>query len=130
MRTLLYFSTISLAIFLTTSCTKNGRDGTYTNFTVMSKSGFPMEGKSVYVFKESDDVVLNKKPSEALRIKFTDAEGKVQFNLQDPDLFDLDQSAVFSFKVMEISGHEYVTIGSYEGRISPGDIVNETIILP
>ena len=130
MRKLLYLSTLGLILFLHSSCSKDGRDGTYVNFTVMNKSGFPQEGKSVYVFKESSDVTLNKKPSDALRIKFTDAQGKVQFNLQDPDLFEIDESAVFSFKIMEISGLAYAVIGSFEQEIQPGDIVNETITVP
>lgn len=127
MRNLLYISALCLTLFLNTSCSKDGRDGTFVNFTVMNKSGFPQEGKSVYVFKESSDVILNKKPSDALRIKFTDAQGKVQFNLQDPDLFEIDETAVFSFKIMEISGLDYAVIGSFEQVIRPGDIVNETL---
>lgn len=130
MRTLLYLSTLSITIFLSSSCSKNNREGTYVNFTVMTQSGFPQEGKSVYVFKESNDVVLNKKPVDALRVKFTDAEGKVQFNLQEPDLFELDESAVFSFRIMEIKGRDYVAVGSFEQEIRPGDIVNETIMIP
>ncbi len=130
MRTLLYLSALCLTLLSTNSCSKNRPDGTYVNFTVMNKSGFPQEGKSIYVFKESNDVVLNKKPSDALRIKFTDAQGKVQFNLQDPDLFEIDQSATFSFNVMEIRDRDYVTIGRFEQEIKPGDIVNETIMIP
>lgn len=129
MRTLLYLSTFAFAVFLMPACSSEKADGTFVNFTLIDGSGIPQGGRSIYVFKESDDVVLNKKPAEAINGKTTDIQGKVQFNLENPDAFGEDQSAVFSFQVMEFSGGEYIVISSFEKEIKPGDIVSKTLTL-
>lgn len=127
MRTLLYLSTLSLSLFLMTSCAKKDNGGTYTNLTVINHSGAELAGQAVYVFKESNDVILNKKPADALRVKYTDGLGEVQFNLESPDLFGTDQKAVFSFRVMEERNGDFVTIASFDKEIAVGDIVNHIL---
>ena len=129
MRTLLYLSTLCFALFLLPGCSEKDNGGTYVNLFVITELGITEEGHAVYIFKDSDDVILNKKPSEALRVKYTDAHGMVQFNLEDPDLFEMDESAIFSFKVMEVKDGDFITLGSFEQEIRPGDIVNQTITL-
>ena len=127
MRTLLYLSTLSFSLFLMTSCSKKDNGGTYTNLTVIHPSGVMLEGQAVYVFKESNDVILNKKPADALRVKYTDALGEVQFNLESPDLFGTHEKAVFAFRVMEERNGEFVTTASFEREIMVGDIVNHIL---
>ena len=129
MKTLLNLSTFCLALFLLTGCAEKDNGGTYVNISVINKSGISEGGREIYLFKESSDVILNKKPSEALRVKVTDQLGEVQFNLENPNRFEGDESAVFSFRVMEYQDGDFVTLGSFEREIKAGDIVNQTITL-
>ena len=129
MRTLLYLSTLCFALFLLPGCSDKPADGTYVTMFVINKIGITEEGREVYVFKELNNQGAQKKPSDALEVKYTDGNGMVQFNLEQPDLFEADESAVFSFQVMEFQDGDFVTLASFEKEIKPGDIVNHTLTL-
>ena len=129
MKTLLYLSTLCLALFLLPGCSDKPTDGTYATMFVINKAGLTEASREVYVFKKLDDSVVLKKPSDALGVKYTDQHGMVQFNLENPDLFESDESAVFSFRVMEFRNGDFVTLASFEKEIRPGDAVNHTLVL-
>jgi len=96
---------------------------------VINQNGITQEGREVYVFKESKEGGITKKPSNALDVKLTDDNGMVQFNLEEPNLFQSDETAVFSFEVMEIQDGDFVSLASFVQEIKPGDIVNQTLIM-
>jgi hypothetical protein len=129
MRTLLYLSTFCLALFLLPGCSDKPTDGTYVTMFVINEIGITEDSREVYVFKEVSDSIVLKKPSDALTVKTTDGNGMVQFNLEDPDLFNADESAVFSFRVMEFQNGDFVTLASFEKEIRVGEAVNHTLIL-
>ncbi len=129
MKTLLYLSTLCFTFFLLPGCADKPTEGTHVTMFVINQNGITQEGREVYVFKESKEGGITKKPSNALDVKLTDDNGMVQFNLEEPNLFQSDETAVFSFEVMEIQDGDFVSLASFVQEIKPGDIVNQTLIM-
>ena len=126
MKPIYYLSLLLAGMLSFSSCNKEPIPGTFVTLSVINKSGMSVEGKAVYVFRE--DNVSTKNMAAPMMLKYSDAQGRVQFNLESANLFNGDEVGTFSFHaVNEADPSAPVSEASIEKQITLGERTGGTL---